>query len=302
MILTVATTPELFRTSHLQSELSWTEVNKLTEVAIVPAGGGVNVAQALYCAGAETSVIAPAPEVSQFSRMLQLFGLPFDLVDVPGPVPVRYLIDAPDGQLLQFVDPPMRLNVAQLAMLRDLCVTQAETAEWVVLAGVLPDIADATWYVDIIRALRLYHRNTKIAVSTSNQALHAVLRQVYTTKPDFLVIDGTSVTERSSVDEWFTTLLDAEVPHILMCWDRGDFELFSRGRRYAGAYSGTPGKQWLPWIDAALAGALLKDVEKDPVAALTSALAYANAPIGDAQRAVPTPDVLAPEHVSVREL
>ncbi|QMV85470.1 hypothetical protein HW450_01580 [Corynebacterium hindlerae] len=302
MILNVATTPELFRTSRLSEELSWEHTNALSEVAVVPAGGGVNVAQMLYCAGQDTRVLVPAPEVSQFIRMLSLQGLPYEIVDVPGPIPVRYLIDSPAGRQLQFVDPPMELKVSELAILRDMCVAAAETAEWVVLAGVLPDIAHASWYVDVMRALRLYHPGVKIAVSTSGQPLGAVLRQVYTTKPDVLVIDTAEFDSTEQRDTAISTLTDAAVPHILVCHSRTHFELFSgaTGASYSAEFVGDPGKQWLPWQDAALAGLLLADVAADPQAALISALAYANAPIGDPARAVPTPDVLQPELVQVR--
>lgn len=299
MIITVATTPELFRTSTLTEPVSWSGDNLLSDVSVVPAGGGTNVATALYCAGADTKVLVPAPEVSQFIRVLTLNGLPYELVDVPGPIPVRYLIDAPDGRQLQFVDPPMDLKASELAMLRDLCVAQAEHAEWVVLSGVLPNVANAGWYVDVMRALRLYHPNVSIAVSTSGSALGAVLRQVYTTKPDLLVLDAAEFPTAEDCDRAIATLVDAEVPSLIVCHQRTHFELHSSGKVLSGAYEGESGKQWLPWIDAALAGALAANSNQEPEKILISALAWANAEIGDIMRAVPTPDVVRPELVRI---
>lgn len=299
MIITVATTPELFRTSVLSAPVSWSDENNLSDVAVVPAGGGTNVAAALYCAGAETKLLVPAPEVSQFIRVLSLNGIPYDLVDVPGPIPVRYLIDAPDGRQLQFVDPPMDLKTTELAMLRDLCVAQAEHASWIVLAGVLPNVANAGWYVDVMRALRLYHQNVRIAVSTSGSAFGAALRQVYTTKPDLMVLDATEFSSDSERTDAVNTLIDADVPHILVCHQRTHFELHSRGTSLVADFEGTPGKQWLPWIDSALAGVLLADPDENPQKALVSALAWANAEIGDGVRAVPTPDMVHPELVRI---
>lgn len=302
MILTIATTPELFRTSNVSAPISWEQENYLTNVQVVPAGGGVNVGHILYCAGAETRALVPAPEVSQFIRMLNFLGLPHDIIDVPGPIPVRYLIDSPEQGQLQFVDPPMDLKASELAMLRDLCVAQAETASWVVLAGVLPDIAHAGWYVDVMRALRLYHPQVKIAVCTSGQPLAAVLRQVFTTKPDLLVLDSAEFADAAEKARAITTLHDADVAHFLVCETRTHFTLHSRGRTWDATFDGTPGKQWLPWIDAALAGALLGDIDGEPTEALTKAIAFANAPIGDAVRAVPTPDMLEVGLVQVTEL
>lgn len=299
MILNVCTTPELFRTSTMAEPLSWEGENQLGNISVVPAGGGTNVATGLFCAGMDTKVLVPAPEVSHFIRALSLHGLPYDIIDVPGPVPVRYLIDAPDGQLLQFVDPPMQLKTAELAMLRDLCIAQAEQASWVVLSGVLPDIANASWYVDVMRTLRLYHPQVRIAVSTSGQALGAVLRQVFTTKPDILVLSAAEFESAADCDTAVRTLVDAEVPHVLVCNDRTHFSFHSRGEAFAGTYSGESGKQWLSWLDSALTGLLLADADEDPQGALVSALAWANAEIGDALRAVPTPDVVHPELVQL---
>lgn len=299
MIITVASTPELFRTSRLEAPVSWTQENPLADVAVVPAGGGTNVATTLFCAGAETKVLVPAPEVSHFVRSLTLGGLPYELVDVPGPIPIRYLIDAPDGQQLQFVDPPMELKPAELAMLRDLCVAQAEHADWVVLAGVLPDVANASWYVDIMRALRLYHPTVKIAVSTSGAPFGAVLRQVYTTRPDVLVLNAAEFPDAEACSQAVATLIDADVPHILVCHQRTRFELHSRGFAMSAVYEAEPGKQWLPWIDSALAGLLLANPDTDPRNALISALAWANAEIGDGVRAVPTPDMIRPGLVRI---
>lgn len=291
MILTVATTPELFRTSALQHDLSWESPNALVPQAIIPAGGGVNVAQNLFCAGKDVRVLVPAPEVSHFIRVLSLTGLPYDNIDVPGPIPVRYLIDAPDHRQLQFVDPPMDLKVPELAMLRDHIIAAAETASWVVLAGTLPNVAHASWYVDVMRTLRLYHPGVRIALSTTGQPLRAVLRQVFTTKPDLLVIDTAEFESHEQRDTAMCTLLDAHVPEILICHSRQHFQLHSNDSNVTGRFEATPGRHWLPWIDAALAGVLFDD-DATAEQKLISALAYANAEIGDVSRAVPTPDVL----------
>lgn len=298
MILTVATTPELFRTSRLLRPLSWSETNSLSDISVVPAGGGTNVANVLFCAGAETRVIVPAPEVSHYVRALSLNGLPYELVDVPGPIPVRYLIDAQGDQQLQFADPAMALKPSELAMLRDLCVAQAEDASWVVLAGVLPDIAHASWYVDIMRALRLYHPNVKVAVSTNGAALKAVIRQIYATKPDLILIDARDSTLPETSPDTVRTLIDADVSHVLVCHERRSFTLHSAGQTYQAHYGAPSGKQWLPWLDAALAGALLDNLDNTPDNALISALAWANAEIGDPLHAVPTPDMVKRELVA----
>lgn len=299
MILSVSTTPELFRTSTLAAPISWSETNQLDNIAVVPAGGGTNVATALFCAGKDTKVLLPAPEVSHYVRALSLNGVPYELIDVPGPIPVRYLIDSPDSRQLQFVDPPMALKTSELAMLRDLCISQAENADWVVLSGVLPDVAHAAWYVDVMRALRLYHPGVRIAVSTSGDALGAVLRQVFTTKPDLLVMSAAEFDDEASFATAVRTLQDAEVPQILVCHDRQHFDYHSAGSTVSGSYEAAAGKQWLPWIDFALTGLLLSENEAEPGNALISALAWANAEIGDPLRAVPTPDALRPDLVTI---
>ncbi|AKK03328.1 carbohydrate kinase family protein [Corynebacterium epidermidicanis] len=291
MIVTITPTPSLDRTAHSDGITHSDDYHQLTDVYIAPAGGGMNISRVLYLAGQETLAIVPAPDVSQYMRMVGMFGIPCDNIDVPGPIPVHFKVHTPSGQLLEFRDPPMPLDVAQLTMLRDHAVTHAENASWVVLAGQLPSVANSAWFVDVMRAIRLYHPGTKIAVATAGQALSAVLRQVFTTKPDVIALDAEHISINQDVREVVATLIDAEVQHILLCKRRNHFELISGGTSFEATID-SKGTDRLPWIDTALAGLLLVDPDHDPAGALRHSLAYANSPLATQADHAPTPDSL----------
>ncbi|MDU0477876.1 hypothetical protein QVA66_01330 [Staphylococcus chromogenes] len=300
MILCVTPAPALDRTAHADGDQRGVDTHQLRDIFVVPAGGGTNVAHLLSLAGQETMTVVPAPRISQYMRMVGMLGLPCDVVEVAGPIPVHFKVSFPNGAHLEFRDPPMPLDAAQLAILREHAVSHAERATWMVLAGELPAVANTGWFVDVMRATQLYHPHTKIAVATAGPALSAVLRQVFTTKPHVIALDKGNVDIDLSTEEIVATLVDAGVDHILLCEDRRHFQLYSSGTQMSAEFVADESDGRLPWIDAALAGLLLADPYQDPAAALRYALAYANSAGGTESGHVPTPDSLALAQVKMQ--
>lgn len=299
MIVAVTPSPSLDRTATCASSFDSSGVRHLSNITIAPGGGGMNVAHVLYLAGNETEAVVPAPSISHYMRVAQTLGIPTFPVEVPGPVPLHFHIAFKDGQQVEYCDPAMPLDTAQLAMLREQIVAHAEHAEWVVLAGELPEAANTAWFVDVMRAIHLYHPTTKIAISTAGSALKAVLRQVYTIRPDLVVIDSSHVDADTTPDEVVSTLLDAELTHILFCHNDSHFTLHSKRRSWQARYTGEPRTSRLPWIDSALAGLLLGDLDDDPERALVLALAYANGSGHCENDFVPTPDTVRLDLVQI---
>lgn len=200
MILTVTPTPVLHRRTHAGGPVNVGEVNSLVDVQVHPAGAGVSVANGLYVAGYLTKALFPAPEVSHYVRLIRLQGLPHEFVPTTAGVTTQVTVTDPNGVVTTFADPPMAMDTAQLAMLRDLTIRSAEEASWVALCGPLPKVASAGWYVEVERALRLYHPQAKILVAASGPGLTAVFRQLAAVNPDAVAIAAADWEEHGGLD------------------------------------------------------------------------------------------------------
>lgn len=290
MYLCITPAPALDRTASTANLESQDTAHALRDLMVLPAGGGMNVAHLLYLAGQDTTVVVPAPSVSHYVRVVNRLGIPCDIVEVPGPIPVHFKVRDDSGTDIEFRDLPMPLDAAQLAMLRDHAISLAENASWLVLAGELPQVANTAWFVDVMRATRLYHPSCKIAVATTGPALSAVLRQVFTTRPDVVVLDWQSICVSTTEEEVVDTLRDAGVEHVLVCESQQYFRMYTGNRVRTAEWAATAEHNRLPWIDAALAGLLFADPYLDADNALKMALAYANCAGRAETTQLPTPD------------
>ncbi|MCX7443906.1 1-phosphofructokinase family hexose kinase [Corynebacterium sp. P7003] len=321
MILTVTPTPVLERFGVIDGPLTGGEVLRLRGVDTCPGGCGVTVARLIYLAGHPVHAIFPAPEISQYLRMIGLLGIPHDHVPVAGPVQTRFLVADDSGRTTQFLDPAMPLDTAQLAQLRDLTVSRAEDAAWVVLGGPLPDVAPTAWYVEVIRALALYHPTVGTAVATSGAPLRAVIRQLSAITPSLLALTTTDIAdmvpdcgirgvERSLEDggdlslvrDAVTPLLEAGVSEVLVSGAPGTAMCLTQGSTWiarSGAGSETDAGRFRELL---LAGYLMNHGSDDRMGRLSTALAYASAETTAGSGELPTPDLIHPEQVTCTEL
>lgn len=313
MILTLTPVPSLDRTATTTEALAPEKVYDLRDVSTVPGGVGVNVTHTLYRAGRDTMAIFPAPEISHYMRLMAVTGTPHRFVAVPGPIQMHYTLTDPAGAVTVLKDPPMPLDTTQLAMLRDLTVAQAEHASWVLLGGPLPDVATAAWYVDVIRALTLYHPTTRIAVATEGAALQALVRQLSVTHPDVLVVTHTdlaTITGRNLQELHDDALLAAAaelvasgVPEVLVTAGRSRAILVNESEAWSAASDSPAGRQGIHWRESFLAGYLMAAADDNPAAQrLSCALAYAQAQGSEWDNFLPTPDLVQHTAISCTQL
>ena len=225
-----------------------------------------------------------------------------------------------EGNETKFKDSPMPLDVSQLAILRDLVVRRAEDATWVILGGNLPSIAPAAWFVDVVRSLRLYHPDVKVAIAATGAALRAIIRQLAATAPDALIVaseeleKATGLENRALRDPWRSgdlsptiasaqALIGSGVKEVLVTNRRTEAVYVSESQTLQANFEGVSGKQGVNWRESFTAGFLASSKEghsaKD---SLIHAVAYANTEGSEWDNYIPTPDGLKPEQVVITEM
>lgn len=308
MILTVTASPFLLSTHELQAPVQLGASNSMVQGSTVAGGFGTGVANTLFYGGMETLAVFPVPEISHYLRLVNVTGLPHEFIPVAGPIPMHLTMRDEQGTETVFRDAPMPLDVSQLAMLRDLIVRKAEEASWVFLGGELPEIAPATWYVDVVRALRLYHPDVRVAISTSGAPLRAVVRQLAATQPDVLIISGEDLEistgtpagelraawqqgDLAPLSAAARTLITKGISQILVTVNRNDSILLTEGETHVGRFRGDSGKQGVDWRESLVAGYLTAAVQdRSSADCLSYAVAYGNAAGSEWDNLIPTPD------------
>ncbi|MFP7364668.1 1-phosphofructokinase family hexose kinase [Corynebacterium callunae] len=320
MILTVTVSPYLLSTNEVNGEINIGEANPITQVSTVAGGFGTGVAATLFYGGIETFTVFPAPEISHYLRLVTLAGLPHEIIPVPGPIPMHLTMRDTAGNETRFKHSPMPLDISQLAILRDLVVRRAEDATWVLLGGNLPAIAPAAWYVDVVRSLRLYHPDVKVAIAATGNALRAVVRQLAATAPDTLIVPAEELEQSlghapgSLRDPWANgdqqplleaakSLVTKGIKQVIVTNKRKEALLVAEDEALLATYSEASGKQGINWRESFTAGFLSSNLEvNDSAVNLARAVAYANAQGSEWDNFIPTPDRLLPEFVEVRAL
>ncbi|MEZ2121139.1 MULTISPECIES: 1-phosphofructokinase family hexose kinase [unclassified Corynebacterium] len=321
MILTVTPTPVLERSGSVDSPITGGDLLSLQRVDTYPGGSGVTIAHTAYLAGSPVHAIFPAPEISHYLRMISLLGLPHDFVPVAGPIQTRFTVRDSSGQSTQFLDPAMPLDAIQLAGLRDLTVSRAEKADWVVLAGPLPDVAPNGWYVDVIRALSLYHPGVRTSVATSGNPLRAIIRQLSAITPTLLSLNpedisnllpgptSTDITsllqsgEISHVIDAVKPLLDSGVSEVLISFPPDRAVSVSSTSGWLASVPTAVARQCSHFREKLVAGYLMAETTgAEPDQCLSVGLAYAVAVGTDPDCGLPTPDIVRTRDVTCTPL
>ncbi|WP_080794614.1 fructose-1-phosphate kinase [Corynebacterium pacaense] len=320
MILTVTASPFLLSTHDLSSAMEIGGVNLMEQASTVAGGFGTGVASILYRGGMDTMALFPVPEISHFLRLVNVSGLPHEIIPVAGPIPMHLTMRGSDGVETEFKDSPMPLDISQLAMLRDLVVRKAEDASWVLLGGELPAIAPAAWYVDVVRALTLYHPDVKVAISATASPLRAVVRQLAATQPHLLILTvsdlevSVKAEEGSIAQAWgrsehlplinaATSLITRGISEVLITLGRSESVLVTGDEAFHASFDGQPGRQGVSWRESLVAGFLsAADQGRGPEYQLAYGVAYANAAGSEWDDFIPTPDRVLAGSVTTRTL
>ncbi|SDO81446.1 1-phosphofructokinase [Microbacterium sp. ru370.1] len=185
MIVTLTANPSADRAVVLSEALQPGEVQRASSSREDAGGKGVNVARVVSAAGAPARAVVPVGQHDPYRVLLEDTGIALDLVEVAGRARANLTITDPSGETTKLNLPGAELSAAEASALTAGVVAAAEGATWLVLAGSLPPGVPATFYADLIEAVRSRWGAAapRIAVDASGEALAAV---VATARPDLI--------------------------------------------------------------------------------------------------------------------
>jgi 1-phosphofructokinase len=185
MIVTLTANPSADRAVVLPDALVVGEVQRAVSSREDAGGKGVNVARVVAAAGADARAVVPVNAHDPYRMLLEDTGIALDLVEVAGRARANLTITDPAGETTKLNLPGAELSAAEAEALTAGVVAAAEGATWLVLAGSLPPGVPATFYADLIVAVRARWGADAplIAVDASGEALAAV---VATARPDLI--------------------------------------------------------------------------------------------------------------------
>lgn len=316
MILTLTPNPSTDRTVTLSGALRRGGVQRADSVISQAGGKGVNISRAAVAAGLETLAVIPAAADDPFVAELRSAGIACEPVQASGAPRVNLTISEPDGTTTKLNSPGPHLDAAAAARLRDVLVSRATTASWVVLAGSLPPGAPDGWYAELTRAL--HGTTARVAVDTSEAPLLALVDAFDgdpAACPDLMKPNGeelASLTGGDPVAIEADPAAAARAARVLL--DRGvGAVLATLGA--AGGVLVTPEGAWhavppptdvvstVGAGDSSLFGYVLADLRGEPPAhRLALAVAYGSAAAGLPGTTIPEPAHVDPGRVQVSTL
>lgn len=185
MIVTLTANPSADRAVVLSDALAPGEVQRALSSREDAGGKGVNVARVVAAAGAPARAVVPVGAHDPYRVLLEDTGIALDLVDVAGRARANLTITDPAGETTKLNLPGAELSPAEAQAVTDGVVAAAEGATWLVLAGSLPPGVPASFYADLVAAVRERWGAAapRIAVDASGAALAEV---VATARPDLI--------------------------------------------------------------------------------------------------------------------
>jgi 1-phosphofructokinase len=188
MIVTLTPNPSIDRTVTLAGPLERGAVQRLLSASTQGGGKGVNISRAAVRAGIESIAVLPAAQDDPFVGELMSAGIRVCVTPPAGPIRINLTITEPDGTTTKLNSPGPTVNGEVLDEMAREVFRQASESHWVVLAGSLPPGAPATWYAELVSALK--ECPAKVAVDTSGAALQALVDALPQSAPDLMKPNG----------------------------------------------------------------------------------------------------------------
>jgi 1-phosphofructokinase len=319
VIVTLTPNPSHDRTVGLAGPFERGAVHRATSVTSQAGGKGVNISRAAVVAGVETLAVLPAPADDPFVLELRSAGIPCRPVPgCRGDLRTNITVTEPDGTTTKLNSPgptvtPQVLDDLTAALVAAVTGDPAAAPDWVVLAGSLPPGAPHEWYADLVQTLA--GTGARVALDTSEAPLRAVVDRLPDAAPALMKPNGdelASLTGDDAATIEADPLVAARAASVLL--ERGvGAVLATLGAR--GAVLATPDGAWhaeppptevvstVGAGDSSLFGYLMADLRgDDPAGRLALAVAYGSAAAGLPGTTIPTPQVVRPDLVRVRQL
>ncbi|MBK4161447.1 1-phosphofructokinase family hexose kinase [Corynebacterium macginleyi] len=320
MILTLTPNPSIDATLALSQPLTSGDVHRAVSVTQVAGGKGVNVTHAVHLAGKESLALFPAHKADPFINLIHDVDIPYAHVDMDGGVRVNTTITEPDGTTTKVNGPGPLLSDATRNHLITSLTHHAPSADWVALAGSLPQGVPAGWYTDLIKEIRNVAPQARIAVDTSDAPMKAIAEQLDSAAPDLIKPNGFELgqltnqdglaLERAAAAGDYSAVVGAArdvvrrgIKEVLVTLGGSGAVLVTAN----GAWAATPPpatvKSTVGAGDAALAGYLLGCTQgRGPAESLALSVAYGTAAAAKPGTQFPRPEELDTAHTSISVL
>lgn len=312
MIVTLTANPSLDRTVALDHALVPGEVHRTVGCTDEPGGKGVNVARAVTAAGEHAVAVLPARQEDPLLVEMRRRGLAHNAVHVDALVRANLTVTDPDGTTTKLNLPGHALTEAARDELASVLLKESADARWAVLSGSLPPGVRDDWYATLVAAL--HDQGCLVAVDTSGEPLRAVLSGTPKARPDLVKPNAEELSDALGVPTGevgdpctaavhAATLVEKGTPSVLVTLGADGAVLVTAD----GAWRATPPQTVLRSTvgagDAALAGYLLAELEgASPPERLRRSVAYGSAAAGLPGSAMPHPDHVRPQAVTVTEI
>ena len=313
MILTLTPNPSIDRTVALAGRLERGAVQRVVSVTSQGGGKGVNISRAAVTAGLPSVAVLPAAKDDPFVHELLSAGIDCRPTLPAGEIRVNLTITEPDGTTTKLNSPGATVTPAVLDDMARGVLLRAGSADWVVLAGSLPPGAPATWYAELVSALR--GTPAKVAVDTSEGPLAALVEALPGAAPDLMKPNGEELASFTGDDPEVLendplaaanaarTLVDKGVGAVLATLGGKGAVLVTAEGAWHAAPPPTIVVSTVGAGDSSLFGYLLGDVRGGgPADRLALGVAYGSAAAGLPGTTIPHPSQTHPELVRLSPL
>lgn len=174
--------------------------SRCIQTALIPGGGGINVARNMRRMGSDTIAVFPAggPNGQYLAQLLDDDGQRYQVIPTAAHTRQNFAITDKSREIMHhFVFPGPKLTNAELNMCLDTLLTKSK--KLLVLSGSLPDNVDPTFYADVTGAVK--KTGTKVLLDTSGKALSETLfRGAYLAKLNRKEFSSLGFDESAPVD------------------------------------------------------------------------------------------------------
>lgn len=148
--------------------------SRCVQTALIPGGGGINVARNMRRMGSETIAVFPAggPNGEYLAQLLDDDGQRYITISTAAHTRQNFAITDTSREVMHhFVFPGPKLTDTELQACRDALLSNSK--KLLVLSGSLPDNVDPTFYADVTKAVK--KNGCKVLLDTSGKALSETL-------------------------------------------------------------------------------------------------------------------------------
>lgn len=317
MILTLTPNPSIDATVRLNEVLEPGAVHRAESVSSVAGGKGVNVTHAVTLANVDSLALLPAMASDPFLTLAADASIPVHAVPTQGAVRTNTTLTEPGGRTTKLNGPGPTLDESVQQGVAQAVAEHCGDAEWIVMAGSLPQGVPTDWYTQLINVAREANPDIRVAVDTSDAPMVALGENLETASPDLIKPNGLELGQLANVDGQaleaaaengdFSGVVKAArivvkrgIPEVLVTLGGAGAVLVTADEAWAATPPPITLRSTVGAGDSSLSGYILARRSGASYSeALRQAVAYGSAAAALPGTQIPTPEELDIEHTTV---